>query len=301
MKSSFALTIFIIDLLGGIVILILTICIMGTQSSTRRLSQIEKIPNLRGSKLNLSEIHFNIKSQEKKNQLELSNLDEDEFVLSHKQISSQSLPKRKLEDPSEDEIFRMMFVLLLNLLALHFTFVIGFSFLVDQNECCDNFNDSFCYGFFFFIFNFAIAYCSTKACGKHTSRYVGITSVMLISITNCFLTSVFQSPYYNHSLMVSTIVITGLMSVINLLGILLPNLICCSSLREEAEPMQQPILSSQAQLPSYIPPSSDFANVPTYPPNNPAYPSGYPSSGYDSSQGNLYANPQPQPIPLQSV
>jgi len=132
MKSSFALTIFIIDLLGGIVILILTICIMGTQSSTRRLSQIEKIPNLRGSKLNLSEIHFNIKSQEKKNQLELSNLDEDEFVLSHKQISSQSLPKRKLEDPSEDEIFRMMFVLLLNLLALHFTFVIGFSFLVDQ-------------------------------------------------------------------------------------------------------------------------------------------------------------------------
>lgn len=151
MKSSLALAIFIIDLLGGIVILILTICIMGTQSSTRRLSQIEKIPNLRGSKLNLSEIHFNIKSQEKKNQLELSNLDEDEFVLSHKQISSQSLPKRELEDPSEDEIFRMMFVLLLNLLALHFTFVIGFSFLVDQNECCDNFNDSFCYGFFFYI------------------------------------------------------------------------------------------------------------------------------------------------------
>ena len=124
---------------------------------------------------------------------------------------------------------------------------------------------------------------------------------MLISITNCILTSVFQSPYYDHSLMVSTIVITGLISVINFFGLLLPNLICCSSLREEAEPMQQPILSSQAQLPSYIPPSSDFANVPNYPPNNPAYPSGYPSSGYDSSQGNLYANLQPQPIPLQSV
>ena len=85
---------------------------------------------------------------------------------------------------------------------------------------------------------------------------------MLISITNCILTSVFQSPYYDHSLMVSTIVITGLISVINFFGLLLPNLICCSSLREEAEPMQQPILSSQAQLPSYIPPSSDFANVP---------------------------------------
>ena len=64
------------------------------------------------------------KKREKKNKLVLSNLDGDEFVLSHKQISSQSLPKRKLEDPSEEEIFRMMFVLLLNLLALHFTFVL---------------------------------------------------------------------------------------------------------------------------------------------------------------------------------
>ena len=133
MKSSLALAIFIIDLLGGIVILILTICIMGTQAATtRRLSQNQKIPNLRVSKLNLSEIHFKIKNQEKKNKLDLSNLDGDEFVLSHKQISSQSLTKRKLEDPSEEEIFRMIFVLLLNLLALHFTFVIGFSFLVDQ-------------------------------------------------------------------------------------------------------------------------------------------------------------------------
>ena len=118
MKSSLALAIFIIDLLGGIVILILTICIMGTQAATtRRLSQNQKIPNLRVSKLNLSEIHFKIKNQEKKNKLDLSNLDGDEFVLSHKQISSQSLTKRKLEDPSEEEIFRMIFVLLLNLLA----------------------------------------------------------------------------------------------------------------------------------------------------------------------------------------
>jgi len=43
--------------------------------------------------------------------------------------------------------------------------------------------------------------------------------------------------------------------------------------------------------PSYAPPSSDFANVPIYPPNNPAYLSGYPPSGYDNSQGNIYVNP----------
>ena len=94
---------------------------------------------------------------------------------------------------------------------------------------------------------------------------------------------------------------SGLMSVINFLGILLPNLICCSSFRYEEEPLQRPMVSNQPQLPAYVPPSSDFANVPSYPPNNSAYPSGYPPSGYDSSQGNIYANPQPQPIPLTSV
>ena len=153
-----------------------------------------------------------------------------------------------------------MFVLLLNILALHFTFVIGFSFLVDQNEYCNNFNDNLCCTFALCIFNFTIAYFSTKACGKHTSSYVGITSVMLIFITNCILTTIFQLIYYDHSLMVSTKVITGLMSVINLLGILLHNLICCSSLRYETELMQQPIFSSQAQLPSYIPPPSGWSS-----------------------------------------
>ena len=112
-----------------------------------------------------------------------------------------------------------------------------------------------------------------------------------------------SNPYYNQGqgLMVSLLVITGLMSVINFLGILLPNLICCSSFRYEEEPLQRPMVSNQPQLPAYVPPSSDFANVSSYPPNNSAYPSGYPPSGYDSSQGNIYANPQPQPIPLTSV
>jgi len=56
-----------------------------------------------------------------------------------------------------------------------------------------------------------------------------------------------------------------------------------------------------SKQPSYVPPSSDFTKVPIYPPNNPGYPSGYPTSGCDSSQGNIYVNPQPQPITLQSV
>ena len=41
---------------------------------------------------------------------------------------------------------------------------------------------------------------------------------------------------------------------------------------------------------AYIPPSSYFANVPTYPSHNTAYIPGYSSSGYDSSEGT---NPEP--------
>ena len=98
--------------------------------------------------------------------------------------------------------------------------------------------------------------------------------------------------------MISILVITGLMSIINFIGILLPNLICCPSFRYEEEPLQRSMVSTQSQ--PLVPPSSDFSNVPTYPPNN-SDPSGYSTSGYVSSQGNIYANPQPQPIPLQSV
>lgn len=300
MKSSLALTLFFIDLFGGITVLILSISAIASAPSIRKLSQIEKIPNLRGSKLNLSEILSTIKSQEKKDGMKLSNLDLDEFVLSHKQISSKSSPKRKLEESSKSGNDTMLFVLLLNLLALHFTFVIGFSFLVDQKECCNNFNEDICCVFALFIFNFSIAYYSTKACGKHASRYVGITFVMLISFVNLILGGdCLSSGAYNNTITYAICIISLLMTDINLFGLLLP--CCCSSLRYVEEPIQQPILPSMSQLPSYIPPSSDFANVPNYPPtpNNPEYPSGYSSSGYYSSQGNIYDNPQP--IPLQSV
>ena len=75
---------------------------------------------------------------------------------------------------------------------------------------------------------------------------------------------------------------------------MLPNLTCCSSLRYEEVPSKEPLatpppseltgVSNQTtplypHAPVYVPTSSDFSNVPTYPPD-------YSSSGYDSSQGN---------------
>jgi riboflavin transporter FmnP len=175
----------------------------------------------------------------------------------------------------------MIAVLLLNLLALHFTFAIGSSFLVDENECCrKKFDDRCCSVFALCIFYFFIPYISAKGCGKHISRYIGIIAVMFISITNCILTTILLSILsYNISMMVSIIVITALMSMFNFISILLPNLDIFSPVREDIESTQRPILSPQIQPPSYIPPSSDYANVPNYPPSNPAYPSGNPTSG----------------------
>jgi len=185
--------------------------------------------------LNQNEIYSKIINQEKRNEIELSKLDRDEFVLSHKQISSQSSPKRKLEYSNEEKARRMLVVLILNIFALHFTLTIAFSFLVDKNECCrKKFDDTYCSLFALCISKFFIAYLIAKFCGKHISRYVGITLVMLISVTNCILTGIFQSSLlYNQSMMISIIVITALISIINFLGMLLPNLTFCPSLRYE--------------------------------------------------------------------
>ncbi len=208
MKSSLAFILFLVDIFGGIAVLVLSIIIIATESMKIKTSQIAEIPNLRGSKLNLNEIHSQIKGQEKKNEMNLSNLDGDKFVLFIKQKSSLSSPKRKLENSEEEIELSIIVVLLLDVLALHFVFAIGFSFIVDQNECCRNFNDCFFFTFALCIFNISITYCSVQACGKHISRYVGVTSVMLISIINFIFTCILMSnPYCDQGLMISVLVI----------------------------------------------------------------------------------------------
>mgnify|MGYP006873109341 CR=1 FL=1 len=62
MKSSLAFGIFLIDLFGGISVLILSINVRSSQPDSKSSSQIENIENLRGSKLDINIMH----SQEKK-------------------------------------------------------------------------------------------------------------------------------------------------------------------------------------------------------------------------------------------
>ena len=333
MKSSMALVLLIINLCGTITLIGL-IPLPQTQRSYRNKN--ETIPN----STELNETH--IKSQ--------SNLDEDEFVLSYKQISSQNSSKNdsKISKKSGEESY-MFIVLLLDTLTFFTTFVIIFSFCVDQNECCnDNPQKNICCctcagtccahyclrakcrsrsrsssknggggNLAILIILFLLLYCAVRACGKHVSRYVGVTINMIFFLAMFVLSNIFyfnNTSIYDPGLQFSIIIISGLISLTNFLGLLLPNLICCSSLRYEQVPSKEPLttpppseligVSNQStplypQTPAYVPPSSDFSNVPTYPP-------AYSSSGYDSSQGNYYVNPQnpqtnyaiPPPAPL---
>ena len=331
MKSSMALVLLIINLCGAITLIGLLPASMSQTESLSR-NKNETIPN--GTELNETQI---------KNQ---SNLDEDEFVLFLKQISPQNSSKNDSRKYSRKSgVDNMFIVLLLDLLTIFTTFVIIFSFCVDQNECCnENSQQDICCctcvgtwcthyclrakcksrsrsknggaaNLAILIFIFLLIYCAVNACGKHVSRYVGVTINMIFFLAMFVLSNIFyfnNTSIYDPGLQYSIIIISGLISLTNFLGLLLPNLICCSSLRYEQVPSKEPLatpppseligVSNQStplypQTPAYVPPSSDFSNVPTYPP-------AYSSSGYDSSQGNYYVNPQnpqitiPPPAPL---
>jgi hypothetical protein len=328
-----ALVLLIINLCGTITLIGLLPASMSQTESLSR-NKNETIPN--GTELNETQI---------KNQ---SNLDEDEFVLFLKQISPQNSSKNDSRKYSRKSgVDNMFIVLLLDLLTIFTTFVIIFSFCVDQNECCnENSQQDICCcacvgtwcthyclrakcksrsrsknggaaNLAILIFIFLLIYCAVNACGKHVSRYVGVTINMIFFLAMFVLSNIFyfnNTSIYDPGLQYSIIIISGLISLTNFLGLLLPNLICCSSLRYEEVPSKEPLttpppseligVSNQStplypQAPAYVPPSSDFSNVPTYPP-------AYSSSGYDSSQGNYYINPQnpqnnytiPPPAPL---
>ena len=179
---------------------------------------------------------------------------------------------------------------------------------------------------------FIALYYAVKACGKHISRYFAITANFLIFsviFTLSFLEYIYEINYLD-LLLLLILGISGVLAVSNFLGILLPNLNCCKCLRygytNNLEIVEEPILPSVDPVnpdnpivtveanqtipsPVYVPPGSDFANVPTYPPTEPINPPIYPppgynntDEGYNSNQGNIYANlqpdlaPPPQPI-----
>ena len=66
MKSSLAFILFLVDIFGGIAVLVLSIIIIATESMKIKTSQIAEIPNLRGSKLNLNKSILKLKAKKRK-------------------------------------------------------------------------------------------------------------------------------------------------------------------------------------------------------------------------------------------
>lgn len=335
-NSSLAFALFILNLCGTIALFVLTLLPSSNGQSSNNPPQ--NTTNFKSKQLNQIGMQSQIKSQEEKKDIELMNLDKDDFVFSYKQLSSQFSSEKKIRKLSQSNDMTLVF--LLDLVALFTTFIIAFSFFADPNECCvENSQQDLCCGLcvgsclyqcccnprcrcnfhsnnsgscLVVLIICVLMYCAVNACGKHASRYVGLTLNMLLSIAMLVLSLIFyfdNKSMYDPGIIFSIISITGFMSLINILGLLLPNLASCSSLRYELEPSNEPIVSPSTypqadasnqsatlypQSPSYIPPSSGISNVPTYPPD------------YSANQGNNYVNPQPgygvpPPIPLQPM
>ena len=131
-NSSLAFALLILNLCG-------TIALVGLTAASTQKRQSPYIPrnetnrNFSITNLNLFEKQSQIKSQEKKNKIDLSNLDMDEFALSFNKISPQFSYQKKLRKLSSRN--DMSLVILLDLVTFLTTFIIMFSFF-DPNECC---------------------------------------------------------------------------------------------------------------------------------------------------------------------
>ena len=143
-NSSLAFALLILNLCGTITLIGLT-----ADSTSKRqgsyIPQNETNRNFTLTNLNLIELQSQIKSQEKRKEIEKSNLDKDEFALSYKQISPHFSSQKQLRKLSNSN--DMALVLLLDLIALFTTFIIIFSFCAEPNECCvENSRVDFCCG-----------------------------------------------------------------------------------------------------------------------------------------------------------
>ena len=216
-NSSLAFALLILNLCGTITLIGLT-----ADSTSKRqgsyIPQNETNRNFTLTNLNLIELQSQIKSQEKRKEIEKSNLDKDEFALSYKQISPHFSSQKQLRKLSNSN--DMALVLLLDLIALFTTFIIIFSFCAEPNECCvENSRVDFCCGLcvgnciyecccnprcrcncdaksdnitaLVLLLVCLLMFLGVKACGKHASRYVGLILNMLLFIAMFILTNIF--------------------------------------------------------------------------------------------------------------
>ena len=201
--------------------------------------------------------------------------DRDEFVLPEKILKNRSSQKiRKLESSSFDNEAKIVYILLLSCLGIVFSILLMFSFCLDTNECCNReaqdelgmgcciyclccdcrcessgSNDCNCNSsggnndgaaalliLLLVIIVFIILYFAIKACGKHVSRYIAITSEFLLNLAIMILAIMYHCNDPQTQNGPAIIAVSGVLFICNFLGILLPNLSCCLNLRYGYKP-----------------------------------------------------------------
>lgn len=160
--------------------------------------------------------------------------------------------------------FYQSVVLILNLIFLYFCLNLISSFLVGESECrnccnCDcgggcncSCNNSGGNGgelliCLIIIFIFIIIYYSTKLCGKHLSRYISLSFIILINSIILFISFIYLTIDEDPTIK-SNIIISFILLVCNVLGISLPNCKNCDNLTYKSK---SPINSENIKFPPY--------------------------------------------------
>ena len=285
-------------------------------SYMRKLSQIENLhSHLRGTKIRaikLKDLIEKEKENSNKNKIyDPLDYNEDEFVLPKNILKKTYSKNRKLETDSSTSMSnedKMVFILLLSCLGISFSILLMFSFCLDTNECCNRDAQDelglrcciYCY------------FCDCKACGKHVSRYVAITAECLVNIAIMVLSIMYNIDDFRASENGPILIaLSGVLFISNFLGLLLPNLSCCLSLRYGYKPpsnintpiLEQPVAKTKVNEEPYnlspVSPPIGTNSTPVVQPTVPVYvpqvpqPQAAPPSIY---QNNLpYQAPVPQP------
>lgn len=250
----------IVNIIGSIAILVLTMSILDNRSRHRLLSELSLIdkpqPNLRGTKLQFIKIKSELIS--KKN-YESSYFTKNEFVLPEKQISKE-ISTKTLRHLSINE-GTMVLALYADLATFFFILILFYSFCVGKNEvsnqnanageisvgcciccaCCDdescNCDHCDCQGgngdcncgeggaglliCLLVIVVFILLYFAVRACGKKTSRYVALIGVLFLNIATLIFALLSG---FSDDLNIIVCIIAGILALSNFLTIFLPNL-----------------------------------------------------------------------------
>jgi hypothetical protein len=112
---------------------------------------------------------------------------------------------------------------------------------------------------------FIILFFAVKGCGKKIARYIGIIGELVINLVILIMFSIFLINHsnvgsYDFKYAIIICIISSVLTMLNFLAVLLPNVNCCKK-NEYNDEFKKPFASNEEQTPA----NSDFNNNPTIP------------------------------------